>query len=217
MKNIFIAALLLLTSFAVAQNPADTAKQPGVPRGFDNPKLPPLTKGIYVTDLTGTLTKDQIANLNQRAATIQKKTGFELVIVLLDALPPKMDVNDATVSVDETWDPGEKPDADRLIYIAGLKQHGHRITAARGIKAGVLFNKTRCTSILTAMRPYYDKHNYNDGLQLMVDSISTVLHVDTGQSTIHNSTAVYIGAVILALILIAYAYFKSKQKKPVTS
>ena len=181
---------MLLTNFAFAQSP-DTLKAPA------QAKMPDVKKGVYVTDFTHTLTNDQVDNLNERAAAIYKKSGFELIIVLMDALPKDVNVNEATTAIDEKWSPGDSPGAERLIYVAGLKQHGHRIKGVRGAKSGVLFNRARCTSILTAMKPFYDKHDYNGGLQLMVDSVSAVLHVDTGTSVLDNSTAIYIGAIIL--------------------
>jgi uncharacterized membrane protein YgcG len=197
MKKIFVAAFLLLTHFTFAQMPA-------------------VKKGVYVTDFTHLLTNQQVDLLNQRSADIYKKTGYQLIIVVMDALPKGTNVNDATNYIDEKWKTSDADTTNRMIYIAGIKQHGHRLKAARGVKSSILFNQQRCSNILSAMKPLYDLKQYNEGLQLMTDSVSNVLNVDSKASSSSNYWGVAIGAIFIGVVIGAFAFINNR-KKPVSA
>jgi len=193
MKKIIVAALLLLTNFAFAQ-------------------MPNLTKGTYVTDFTHTLTTDRVADLNQRAAEIYKKSSIQLIIVVMDALPKNVNVNDATSYIDEKWISSNTDTTNRLVYVAGLKQHGHRLSAVRGMRGLVLFNKARCISIVKAMTPFYDKKDYGDGLSMMVDSVSKIAGVTATGSMHHDFLGIIIGGLFIAVVLIGFVVIRNKKK-----
>lgn len=197
MKKIFVAAFLMLTHFTFAQMPA-------------------VKKGVYVTDFTHLLTNQQVDLLNQRSADIYKKTGYQLIIVAMDALPKGINVNDATNYIDEKWKTSDADTTNRLIYIAGIKQHGHRLKAARGVKSSILFNQQRCSNILSAMKPLYDLKQYNEGLQLMTDSVSNVLNVDSKGSSSSNYWGIAIGAIFIGVVIGAFAFINNR-KKPVSA
>lgn len=196
MKKILIAAFVLLTNLAFAQMPA-------------------LKKGVFVTDFTHLLTGAQVDALNQRSTDIYKKTGYQLIIVVMDALPKGVDVNDATTYIDDKWKTSDADTTNRLIYVAGIMQHGHRIKAARGVKSLILFDKQRCTNILSAMKPLYDQKKYNDGLQLMADSVSEVLGVDSQASSSSNYSGILIGAIFIVCVLVAFVFMRNRKKTTV--
>jgi len=192
MKKIFIAALLLLTNLAIAQ-------------------MPDVKKGVYVTDFSHVLTADQLIALNQRAAEIYNKSHVQLIIVVMDALPTGVNVNDATNFIDDKWNSSSVDETNRLIYVAGLKQHGHRIKAVRGVEAPVIFNKQRCTNILKAMTPYYDKKDYYNGLQLMVDSVSVATGVVKPSIIASNYSGFLIGGIFIACVVLLYVFMRNRK------
>lgn len=192
MKKIFIAALLLLTNLAIAQ-------------------MPDVKKGVYVTDFSHVLTADQLNALNQRAAEIYNKSHVQLIIVVMDALPTGVNVNDATNFIDDKWNSSSVDETNRLIYVAGLKQHGHRIKAVRGVEAPVIFNKQRCTNILKAMTPYYDKKDYYNGLQLMVDSVSVATGVVKPSIIASNYSGFLIGGIFIAFVVLLYVFMRNRK------
>jgi len=192
MKKIFIAALLLLTNLAIAQ-------------------MPDVKKGVYVTDFSHVLTADQLNALNQRAAEIYNKSHVQLIIVVMDALPTGVNVNDATNFIDDKWNSSSVDETNRLIYVAGLKQHGHRIKAVRGVEAPVIFNKQRCTNILKAMTPYYDKKDYYNGLQLMVDSVSVATGVVKPSIIASNYSGFLIGGIFIACVVLLYVFMRNRK------
>jgi len=192
MKKIFIAALLLLTNLAIAQ-------------------MPDVKKGVYVTDFSHVLTADQLNALNQRAAEIYNKSHVQLIIVVMDALPTNVNVNDATNFIDDKWNSSSVDETNRLIYVAGLKQHGHRIKAVRGVEAPVIFNKQRCTNILKAMTPYYDKKDYYNGLQLMVDSVSVATGVVKPSIIASNYSGFLIGGIFIACVVLLYVFMRNRK------
>jgi uncharacterized protein len=192
MKKILVAAFLLLTNLAIAQ-------------------MPDVKKGVYVTDFSHVLTADQLNALNQRAAEIYNKSHVQLIIVVMDALPTNVNVNDATNFIDDKWNSSSVDETNRLIYVAGLKQHGHRIKAVRGVEAPVIFNKQRCTNILKAMTPYYDKKDYYDGLQLMVDSVSVATGVVKPSIIASNYSGFLIGGIFIACIVVLYVFMRNRK------
>jgi len=192
MKKIFIAALLLLTNLAIAQ-------------------MPDVKKGVYVTDFSHVLTADQLNALNQRAAEIYNKSHVQLIIVVMDALPTGVNVNDATNFIDDKWNSSSVDETNRLIYVAGLKQHGHRIKAVRGVEAPVIFNKKRCANILTAMTPFFNKKDYNGGLQLMVDSVAVATGVMKPSIIASNYTGFLIGGIFIACVLVLFVFVRNRK------
>ena len=192
MKKILVAAFLLLTNLAIAQ-------------------MPDVKKGVYVTDFSHVLTADQLNALNQRAAEIYNKSHVQLIIVVMDALPTNVNVNDATNFIDDKWNSSSVDETNRLIYVAGLKQHGHRIKAVRGVEAPVIFNKQRCTNILKAMTPYYDKKDYYDGLQLMVDSVSVATGVVKPSIIASNYSGFLIGGIFIACVVLLYVFMRNRK------
>jgi uncharacterized protein len=192
MKKILVAAFLLLTNLAIAQ-------------------MPDVKKGVYVTDFSHVLTADQLNALNQRAAEIYNKSHVQLIIVVMDALPTNVNVNDATNFIDDKWNSSSVDETNRLIYVAGLKQHGHRIKAVRGVEAPVIFNKQRCTNILKAMTPYYDKKDYYDGLQLMVDSVSVATGVVKPSIIASNYSGFLIGGIFIAFVVLLYVFMRNRK------
>jgi uncharacterized membrane protein YgcG len=192
MKKILVAAFLLLANLTIAQ-------------------IPDVKKGVYVTDFSHVLTADQLNALNQRAAEIYNKSHVQLIIVVMDALPTNVNVNDATNFIDDKWNSSSVDETNRLIYVAGLKQHGHRIKAVRGVEAPVIFNKQRCTNILKAMTPYYDKKDYYDGLQLMVDSVSVATGVVKPSIIASNYSGFLIGGIFIACIVVLYVFMRNRK------
>jgi uncharacterized membrane protein YgcG len=192
MKKILVAAFLLLANLTIAQ-------------------IPDVKKGVYVTDFSHVLTADQLNALNQRAAEIYNKSHVQLIIVVMDALPTNVNVNDATNFIDDKWNSSSVDETNRLIYVAGLKQHGHRIKAVRGVEAPVIFNKQRCTNILKAMTPYYDKKDYYDGLQLMVDSVSVATGVVKPSIIASNYSGFLIGGIFIAFVVLLYVFMRNRK------
>jgi uncharacterized membrane protein YgcG len=196
MKKILAAAFLLLTNLSYAQ-------------------MPDVKKGVYVTDFSHTLTTAQVDALNQRAADIFNKSHVQLIIVVMDALPTNVNVNDATNFIDDKWNTSSVDETNRLVYVAGLKQHGHRIKAVRGVEAPVLFNQQRCTNILKAMTPYFDKKDYNGGLQLMVDSVSMDTGVTKPSIIASNYSGFLIGGIFIACVVVLFAFIRNRKTTPV--
>jgi uncharacterized membrane protein YgcG len=131
--------------------------------------------------------------------------------VVMDALPTNVNVNDATNFIDDKWNSSSVDETNRLIYVAGLKQHGHRIKAVRGVEAPVIFNKQRCTNILKAMTPYYDKKDYYDGLQLMVDSVSVATGVVKPSIIASNYSGFLIGGIFIAFVVLLYVFMRNRK------
>jgi uncharacterized membrane protein YgcG len=192
MKKTLVAAFLLLTNLAIAQ-------------------MPEVKKGVYVTDFSHTLTTDQVEALTQRATEIYNKSHVQLIIVIMDALPANINVNDATNLIDDKWNTSSVDETNRLIYIAGLQQHGHRIKAVRGVEAPVIFNQKRCTNILKAMTPYYDKKDYYGGLQLMADSVSIAVGVKKPSTIASNYSGFLIGGIFIACVVILFVLIRNRK------
>src|SRR5436190_14510345 len=69
------------------------------------PYQPPPQKG-HVVDVTGTLSRDQIATLDARLAALRERTGFAIVVFIPASLDDR-NIEDVAYDTFNTWKVGE--------------------------------------------------------------------------------------------------------------
>jgi uncharacterized protein len=104
-----------------------------------------------VTDLTGTLTAGQQAELEQRLADFQSRKGAQIAVLLLPTTQPEQ-IEQYSIRVAEAWKLGRKKVDDGALLIMAKNDHALRIENGYGLE-GVLTDAATNRIIQDTMVP----------------------------------------------------------------
>ncbi len=212
MKKIFLLIFLFITKITIAQ-------------------IPEPQKNTYVNDFAHVLTADQAAVLNQGIFAIEKKSGIQLAIVLVDKVPAQYDMEEFALLIGRKWHVGKNEDG--IVYVAAIQQHKQRFEIARRLDN--TFSNEKSQSILAAIKPYFKQKDYNGGLQELISQVDSavganVKNTDTTQNAATAATAattaqsdndgggpfdfwIGLGAVVMMIVLIIYFTRRSRRRR----
>jgi uncharacterized protein len=111
------AVLLLFLCAAIAQVP-----------------VPPLT--ARVTDLTGTLTAQQRAALEERLAAFEARKGSQIAVLLVPTTEPEA-IEQFSIRAAEAWKVGRKGVDDGALLVVALKDRALRIEVGYGLEGAL--------------------------------------------------------------------------------
>src|SRR5690348_14063952 len=92
--------------------------------------IPPLT--ARVTDLTGTLTAAQQAELEQRLADFESRKGTQIAVLLVPTTAPEA-IEQYSIRVVEAWKLGRKGVDDGALLLIAKNDHAVRIENGYGL------------------------------------------------------------------------------------
>jgi uncharacterized protein len=138
-----VLALTLLASGAVRGQSAEQS-------------IPPLT--ARVTDLTGTLTSAQQAELEQRLADFESRKGAQIAVLIVPTTQPET-IEDYSIRVVEAWKLGRKGVDDGALLIVAKNDHALRIENGYGLE-GVLTDVASNRIIENTMVPLLRQGQY---------------------------------------------------------
>src|SRR4249920_1760598 len=145
----FIAGLLLALALA------------GVAPAQDLVPVPPL-KG-RVTDLTGTLSAEQVANLERPLAAFEARKGSQIAILMLPSTKPEA-IEQYAIRVADAWKVGRKQVDDGLIIVVAKDDHKLRIEVGYGLE-GVIPDIVARRVIRETMAPHFVDGDFYGGLR----------------------------------------------------
>src|SRR5882724_104602 len=159
-KNLLaiFSALLLFTSTVLAQ-------------------VPKPIPGTYVDDFANALTTEQILQLNKQARALETATSVQIAIVLVQALPGEMNIDDYAREIGRTWHVGNANNG--LVYVVSISQHKQRLEVAKELE-GVLPDVT-ALHILDNIKPFLHKGDYFTGLFNMLQQVQLQLKPATAE------------------------------------
>lgn len=197
----FIFGLFIFTGFALAEPVA----------------VPPLTK--HITDLTGTLTTQQLASLDDSLRAFENLKGSQIAVLLVPTTEPES-IEEYGLRVAEKWKLGRKKIDDGAILIVAKNDRSLRIEVGYGLE-GALNDATAKRIIEETITPRFRQDDIYGGIRAGVDQIIKVVDgeplppttrgkgatgdVDTGNARSINFKeilpAILIGAFVLGGIL----------------
>jgi uncharacterized protein len=118
--------------------------------------IPPLD--TRVTDLTGTLTAGQQAELEQKLADFQARKGAQLAVLLVPTTQPEA-IEQYSIRVVEAWKLGRKKVDDGALLIIAKDDHTLRIENGYGLE-GVLTDAASNRIIADTMVPLLRQGQY---------------------------------------------------------
>src|SRR5690606_22730029 len=134
------AALLLAALLTAAPLPAQ-----------DLQPVPPLQ--TRVTDLTGTLTADQQAELEQKLAAFEQRKGAQVALLVVNTARPET-VEQYALRVAEAWRLGRAEPDDGVLLLVAMQDRELRIEVGYGLE-GALPDATARRIIAETITPLF--------------------------------------------------------------
>ncbi|HXN10459.1 MAG TPA: YgcG family protein [Steroidobacteraceae bacterium] len=129
--------------------------------------IPPLD--TRVTDLTGTLTAGQQAELEQKLADFEARKGAQLAVLLVPSTQPEA-IEQYSIRVAEAWKLGRKKVDDGALLIIAKDDHTLRIENGYGLE-GVLTDAASNRIITDTMVPLLRQGQYFAAITAGVDQM----------------------------------------------
>lgn len=149
MKYTLSLLLLLVTSIAFSQ-------------------IPKPLKDTYVNDFAKVLSKSQIRKLNDSINLIEKSSGVQLALVIVNEIPKEYDLEEYSLLIARRWKVGNKEDG--LVYVAAINQRKQRLEVARNLEP--IFTTVNSEDVLAKTKANFRLKNYGKGLAALVSDIA---------------------------------------------
>jgi len=133
--------------------------------------VPPLT--ARVADLTGTLTKEQTASLEQMLQSFEARKGSQIAVLMVPTTEPEA-IEQYALRVAERWKIGRKNVDDGAILVVAKNDRALRIEVGYGLE-GALNDATANRIIREAIAPRFREGDYYGGINAGVDRMLRVI------------------------------------------
>ena len=133
--------------------------------------VPPLT--AHVIDQTGTLSAQEMANLETQLNQLEHDTGAQVVALMVATTAPE-EIAAYANRVAKSWKIGRKDIGDGLLIIVAKNDRRMRIEVAKTLEGAV--PDLRAARIIDeAMKPAFAAGNYGAGLTAAINQISALV------------------------------------------
>ncbi len=133
--------------------------------------VPPLTG--HVIDLTGTLTAEQKATLEQTLTAFEARKGSQLAVLMVATAAPEA-VEQYALRVAEQWKLGRKKVDDGAILVVARNDRALRIEVGYGLE-GALSDLSSKRIISETILPRFKGGDFHGGISAGVDQIIRVI------------------------------------------
>jgi uncharacterized protein len=133
--------------------------------------VPQLT--ARVTDLTGTLTKEQTASLEQRLQSFEARKGSQIAVLMVPTTAPEA-IEQYALRVAERWKIGRKNVDDGAILVVAKNDRALRIEVGYGLE-GALNDATANRIIREVIAPRFREGDFYGGINAGVDRMLRVI------------------------------------------
>jgi uncharacterized protein len=129
-----------------------------------------------VTDLTQTLTSEQIASLESNLRALQTRKGSQLAILLVPTTQPET-IEQYSIRVVDVWKLGRKDTDDGVLLLVAKDDRAVRIEVGYGLE-GVLNDATTNRIIRQLIVPQFRTGNYYQGIS---DASARIIQLIDGE------------------------------------
>jgi uncharacterized protein len=126
-----------------------------------------------VTDLSGTLTQEQIGSLENRLAAFEKQKGSQIALLLVPTTQPET-IEQYSIRVADQWKLGRKGVDDGILVLFASNDRTVRIEVGRGLE-GALPDAIAKRIISEVMIPFFKQGDYYGGLSAGVERLIKVI------------------------------------------
>jgi uncharacterized protein len=162
--------------------------------------VPPLT--ARVTDLTGTLTREQQAGLERMLQEFEARKGTQIAVLMVPSTAPEA-IEQYALRVAEQWKIGRKKVDDGAILVVAKDDRALRIEVGYGLE-GVLNDATASRIIREVIVPRFREGDFYGGINAGLDRMMRVIDGEPLPAPSRSSPAVDGGMMqMLPVLLIA--------------
>lgn len=133
--------------------------------------IPPWNK--FATDLTGTLTPEQLLTLNQQLAVLEARKGAQFAVLIVPTAQPEGTFQFG-MRVFESWKPGRKGVDDGLLFVVAKNDGKYRILTGYGME-GVLPDAKLKHLAADILDPHFKRGEFYVGIEAFVSAVITVV------------------------------------------
>ena len=133
--------------------------------------IPSLTSPV--TDLTQTLTRDQVASLEQTLRAFEARKGSQVAVLIVPTVEPET-IEQYSIRVAEAWKIGRKGASDGVIFLIAKNDHAMRIEVGYGLE-GALPDVVAKRIIRDVVTPHFKSEEYYLGIVAGVDRITRTI------------------------------------------
>jgi uncharacterized protein len=126
-----------------------------------------------VTDLTGTLSAQQQAALEQKLAAFEAAKGSQLTVLIVPTTAPE-EIEQYSIRVVEQWKLGRKKVDDGALLIIAKNDHRMRIEVGYGLE-GVLTDAMSNRIIDETLTPAFRQGNFYGGIDAALDQMMKLI------------------------------------------
>lgn len=156
--------------------------------------VPPLSK--HVTDLTATLTAEQISSLEDKLAAFETSKGSQIAVLILPTTQPE-DIGAFGIRVADSWKIGRKAVDDGVILLVAKDDHKLRIEVGRGLE-GVIPDAIAKRVIEEIITPKFKENDFMGGIDA---GVSQLIGLIAGEKLPEISHAAASDAEILVIVI----------------
>jgi uncharacterized protein len=129
--------------------------------------IPPLQ--ARVTDLTGTLSPEQRAALEQELAAFEQRKGSQIAVLIVPTTEPET-IEQYAIRVAERWRLGRKGVDDGALLAVALQDRALRIEVGYGLE-GVVPDAVAKRVVAEVIVPFFTQGDYYGGIRAGVDRL----------------------------------------------
>lgn len=133
--------------------------------------VPPL-KG-RVTDLTGTLTAEQVSSLEKSLTSYEERKGIQLAILMVQSTRPEA-IEQYSMRVVEQWKLGRRKIDDGALLLVAKNDREIRLEVGYGLEGALDDVKARRV-IAEIITPYFRQGDYYGGVTAGMEQIQRIL------------------------------------------
>lgn len=149
----------------------------------DQPAVPTLSR--HVTDLTGTLTPQQIDQLDAQLVSLEQKKGAQLVVLMIGSTQPD-DIDDYSLRVAEANKLGRKAVDDGVLLFIAKNDRQVRIEVGYGLE-GAVPDAAAARIIREYIAPKFRGNDYYGGIHDAVGALTQLIDGEPLPPPVHGN------------------------------
>jgi uncharacterized protein len=165
--------------------------------------VPPLT--ARVTDLTGTLTREQQAGLERMLQEFEARKGTQIAVLMVPSTAPEA-IEQYALRVGEQWKIGRKKVDDGAILVVAKDDRALRIEVGYGLE-GALNDATASRIIREVIVPRFREGDFYGGINAGLDRMMRVIDGEPLPAPARGSPAADGGFMQTLPVLLVAALF----------
>jgi uncharacterized protein len=126
-----------------------------------------------VTDLTATLSNEQVAALENKLAAFEAKKGSQIAVLIVPTTGPK-DIAEFGIEVADLWQVGRKGVDDGVILIVAKDDRKLRLEVGYGLE-GVIPDAVAKRVIAETITPHFKEGDYAGGIDAGITQLMTLI------------------------------------------